>query len=86
MLENTASIYLVDEKYFKSDKRLKKEELISKSKVPVIKETRINNVLDELRKRGAHLISYPNVLRSMEGRGTDPENTFEEYNEDRFKN
>lgn len=85
LLNNSASVYILDTKGFKQDLRLKKTELISTNEAKVLKEVRIDNVLERLKELGAHLISYEDVPESMNNRGDDPDGGFEEYDEDRFK-
>jgi len=84
LFKNPSSLYIVDSLTFHNDTRLKKEEFISSEPVPVIEEKRIDNVFEELQKRGANLIKHEDVPDSLGVRGADPDNPFVEYSPDRF--
>jgi hypothetical protein len=85
LLENPASLYIVEGKKFSKDKRLKNEEFVSKTEVRIIKEIKIKNVLNQLKKFGANLISYDDVPESMKNRGEDPDYILTKYKKDRFE-
>lgn len=72
LLENPASLYIVESNKFISDKRLCPEELIAREDIKVIKEIKIRNILKELIKMGAHIITYNEVPTSMNERNKDP--------------
>lgn len=85
LLENPASLYIIEKKNFIQDKRLKDEEFISKKEVKIIREIKIKNVLKELKRLGAKIIVYDNVLVSMKERGKGPKKPIKRYKADRFK-
>lgn len=63
LLENPASLYVVDESTFSHDERLMKEELISRKEVKVVEEIRIENVREQLEDWGASIIAYDDVKK-----------------------
>ena len=72
LLDNVASIYIVEETNFVNDDRLLKEEFISKKEVKVIKEIIVKSALKELEKLKANIIKYDDVLVSMKQRNKNP--------------
>ena len=85
LLENPASLYVVDSKNFQHDSRLLPEELISKKEINIIEEIIIKNVFKKIKGMGANIIAYGMVLDSMKNRGKDPGKSNKRYKADRFK-
>ena len=85
LLEAPGYLYEVRAKGFYQDSSLSHVELVKDTEAEVIKTTRIENVLNELKKHRISIVKYDDVPAAMRQRGKEsgkPENS---YAPDRFK-
>ena len=61
-----------------------KEEFISSKEVPVLKETKIDNILDYLKKGNVEIAEYENVPEAMKKRRKDVNKPKKPHAKDRF--
>ena len=84
LLKKKASLYSLKNEEFEQNSKFKKEEFIAYTEQTVLGEHKIENVYEELQRRGVKLIPYAEVLHSLESRGKDPLNVFIKNKQNRF--
>ncbi len=85
LLKKKASLYTLKNEEFKQDARFKKEEYLALTEQTVLGEKKIENVYEELQRRGVKLIPYTEVMSSLESRDKDPLNVFIKNQNNRFR-
>lgn len=84
LLDGPGSLYELDQADFEPSPEGLEGEYVSFNPAPVVAETKIPNLLKELKKLGAHLVAYEDVPSSMKTRGLDPNKPKLEHSKDRF--
>ena len=73
LLEAPGYLYEVSAEGFYQDPALSHVELVKDTAVEIIRTTRIENILDELKKHNISIIEYEDVPTAMKQRGKDPD-------------
>ncbi|HEC64180.1 MAG TPA: hypothetical protein ENI23_02675 [bacterium] len=84
LLDNPTSLYEVDSSLFKEDSRLFPGEFISTTEVPVVKETKIDNVFKYLKRGWVEITAYKDVPEAMERRKREVDKPEKEHATNRF--
>ena len=85
LLEAPGYLYEVSEEGFYQDSALSHVELVKDTEAEVVKVSKIDNILDELRKHKVAIVKYEDVPKEMERRGKEIGKPKNPYAPDRFK-
>lgn len=85
LLEAPGYLYEVSAEGFYQDPALSHIELIKNTEAEIINTTKIENILDELKKYKISIIKYEDVPAAMKQRGKEPSKPENPYAPDRFK-
>lgn len=85
LLEAPGYLYEVSAEGFYQDPALSHVELVKDTETEIIRMTRIENILDELKKHKISIIKYEDVPTAMKQRGKEPGKPENPYAPDRFK-
>lgn len=85
LLEALGYLYEVSAEGFYQDPALSHIELIKNTEAEIINTTKIENILDELKKYKISIIKYEDVPAAMKQRGKEPSKPENPYAPDRFK-
>lgn len=85
LLEAPGYLYEVSAEGFYQDASLSHVELVKDTEAEVIKMTRVENILEELKKYKISIVKYEDVPVAMKQRGKNPGKPKNPYAPDRFK-
>lgn len=85
LLNAPGYIYEVSSEGFYQDAGLSHVEFVKDGEAPVLNETKVENILDELRKYKITIVKYEGVPASMRERGKEPGKPENVYEKDRFQ-
>ena len=85
LLETPGYLYEVSAEGFYQDPALSHVEMVNDSEVRVLREIKVENILEELRKYDISIVTYEDVPATMKERGKEPGKPDQAYTPDRFK-
>ena len=85
LLASPGYLYEVSAEGFYQDPALSHVELVKDTEVEIIRMTRVENILDELKKHKISIVKYEDVPNAMKRRGKEPGKPENPYAQDRFK-